>query len=175
MQGTAPVSARPDFCNAGTTRRSPYFLRLWRRFRIMQTSTAILHPATRTRTIRPRTRNRYAATKVHSHDNPRWKKLAKRGAPRVLSLGSPVGCWRDGVIHRPQHIIISASGVRQTDAAAPLADRIDRLGDELASAEFSGTAPSLIVAVRSHQHNRQIGATLLDFAEQFQPVHARHV
>src|SRR5262249_44708795 len=52
---------------------------------------------------------------------------------------------------------------------------VDRLGDELGSSEFAGTASSLIVAVGRHHHHRQIGATMFNFAEQFQSVHARHV
>src|SRR5215469_5316039 len=52
---------------------------------------------------------------------------------------------------------------------------IDRLGDELGSSEFAGTASSIVVAIGGHHHYGQIGATLPDLAEQFQSVHARHV
>jgi len=52
---------------------------------------------------------------------------------------------------------------------------IDRFGDEIESAESTGMASSLVVAVGGHHQDRQIRATLLDFAEQLQAVHARHV
>jgi len=39
---------------------------------------------------------------------------------------------------------------------------IDRLGDEIESAEPTGMASSLVVAVGSHHQDGQIRATLLD-------------
>jgi hypothetical protein len=41
--------------------------------------------------------------------------------------------------------------------------------------EFGGTASPLVVPVGGHHHDRQIGATLLDLAEQLQAVHPRHI
>ena len=52
---------------------------------------------------------------------------------------------------------------------------IDRLGDEIESAQFRGMASSLFVTIGGHHQDGQIRATLLDLAEQLQAVHARHV
>jgi len=46
---------------------------------------------------------------------------------------------------------------------------------ELESAEFAGAASALVVSIRCHHHDWQIGATLLELAEQFQTIHAGHV
>src|SRR6516225_10217711 len=52
---------------------------------------------------------------------------------------------------------------------------IDRFRDELGSSGFTGSPSSLVVTIGGHHHDRQIRATLFDFAEQFQSVHTRHV
>jgi hypothetical protein len=52
---------------------------------------------------------------------------------------------------------------------------IDRLGDEFHGAVFGGAATALVVAIGGHHHHGQFGAPLLEDAQQFEPVHARHV
>src|SRR5208337_1961099 len=52
---------------------------------------------------------------------------------------------------------------------------IDRLGDKLGSAELAGPAPPFVIAIGGHHDDRQLGVQSLDFAEQCQAVHARHV
>ena len=47
---------------------------------------------------------------------------------------------------------------------------IERLGDEIQSAEPTGMESSLVVAVGGHHQHGQIGTALLDFAEQLQTM-----
>ena len=39
----------------------------------------------------------------------------------------------------------------------------------------AGKASSFVVSIGGHHHDRHIGATLLDLAEQFESDHARHL
>jgi hypothetical protein len=52
---------------------------------------------------------------------------------------------------------------------------VDRLADELHRAMLSGSAASLVVAVRGNHHHGKIRSTFFDLGEQLQTVHAGHV
>ena len=52
---------------------------------------------------------------------------------------------------------------------------IDGLREELESPECTGSASSVVVAIRGYHQDRQIGKPLLDLGQQLQTIHARHV
>ena len=51
----------------------------------------------------------------------------------------------------------------------------DRLRYELRCSVLCGTAATVIIAISSHHHDRQIRMALFDFGQQFQAIHAGHV
>jgi hypothetical protein len=52
---------------------------------------------------------------------------------------------------------------------------IDRPREDFKRTKFAGAASSVIVAIGSHHHDRQIGEPFLDLGQQLQAVHAQHV
>jgi hypothetical protein len=52
---------------------------------------------------------------------------------------------------------------------------IDLLGNEFGGALFARTPAPLVVALGGHYHDLQISPPPLDFAQEHEPVHPRHV
>src|SRR4051794_26806620 len=52
---------------------------------------------------------------------------------------------------------------------------IDRFGHKLEGPVLGRASAALVVAICGYHHNRELRALLLDHAQQFKPIHPRHV